>query len=691
MGTFECCRRMNDIPVNADKDKEEEKKIQTASVQKKKNYSFPYSVFLSKLKDNFYIYLNIKSLSIQNDNFNLEEYSYDDFCPSIEIYINDNKIDTLIYNPLNISDDEDNIEDEQMKFIFDIKKNYPLKKAQFFSCLRFVIKNAKNDIVIGKSSLIPISMFSNTEKKKNIINILQGYNIIFELGSVIGLCRNDNNKGIVEELLGDISDIEDNDEEVSNREIDDLPKEFFYYEINKGYNIENAMVFIDEIKSNNSNNSPDIGKIKHFLNECVEHYSIKNNYYLTYELFRYVADYFYHLKKEKISLDDYEFLYNEVTMKNCIYDYSEFYLMSIVSMIHFQIEKTKDEKVILPYINIILDIMSNINYRQGGILELSLNILSNCLEYSNNSYALSIKLIQSVLNINSILKSIIEPSSSIILLSYLKLIIKIVQILKDNSTPSSLTQSLIINEDYSFSILSLVLLIIDKLYKFPLLVSSGLDLLLLMEDYIDKKMIDKLIFSIHHYHSKYSREIDKEINKNFIEILKNLFIIKKTIDEAQITKCINMIYDISNTINKVDEEQGGYSKIIGECYQMHINIIEIIMNIKDKKALNINFYNECLVILSKLSERISDTGLDIITEILSMNKVSKEDISNNIINLLNLLISYKANNNNHLSNSIDIKQMSSDLILYLKSQNIPGIDQISSLFSSLLEYINVTV
>ena len=106
---------------------------------------------------------------------------------------------------------------------------------------------------------------------------------------------------------------------------------------------------------------------------------------------------------------------------------------------------------------------------------------------------------------------------------------------------------------------------------------------------------------------------------------------------------------------------------------------------------NINFYNECLVILSKLSERISDTGLDIITEILSMNKVSKEDISNNIINLLNLLISYKANNNNHLSNSIDIKQMSSDLILYLKSQNIPGIDQISSLFSSLLEYINVTV
>lgn len=683
MGTFECCRRMNDVPVDADKDKEEKKKTQSALVHKKNNYSFPYSMFLSKVKDNFYIYLNIKSLSIQNDNFNLDEYSFDDFCPSIEIYINDNKIDTLLYNPLNNSDD-DNIEDEQMKFPFDIKKNYPVKKENFFSCLRFVVKNSKNNIVIGKSSFIPISMFSSTEKKKSIINILQGYIIIYELGSIIGLCANDNNKGIVEELLGDISDIEDNDDDdTSRKETDDLPKHFFYYEINKGYSIENAMTFIDEIKRNKN---LDLGIIKQFLNECVEHYSIKNNYYLTYELFRYIAEYYSQVKKENISLDDYELIYNETTLKKCLYDYSEFYLMSIVSMIYFLVVKTKDENIIIPYTNIILDILSNINYKQEIILELSLDILSNCLKYSSNAYALSIKLIQNVININSILKSIIEPSSSIILLCYFKLIYTIIKTLKDNTAPSSLTQSLIINEDYSFSILSIVLLIIDKLYKFPLLISSGLDLLLLMEDYIDKKMIDKLIFSIHHYHSMYRREIDREINKKFVEILKNLFLTKKKIEEAQVTKCINMIYDTSNIIGEVDEDQGGYSKKIGECFQMHINIIEIIMNIKDKKGLNINFYNECLVILSKISERISDSGLDIITEILSMNKVSKEDISNNIINLLNLLIAYKANNNIHqLTDSIDIKQISSALILYLKTQNISGIDQISSLFSSLLQ------
>ena len=174
----------------------------------------------------------------------------------------------------------------------------------------------------------------------------------------------------------------------------------------------------------------------------------------------------------------------------------------------------------------------------------------------------------------------------------------------------------------------------------------------------------------------YSRDIDRDINKAYISLLASLFH-KATIEESHMVKLINSFFEIDG---KAKEEEGnGYSSRIGECYSIHIDIINIIEAIHNKEQLSDNIYRECIVILKKISERISDSGLDIVTEINTISNIPNEDFSNNIISMLKLLSD--VNRESLTSEFTTLKSLSSDLVIYLKSKDLPLIDKIATMLN----------
>ena len=142
-------------------------------------------------------------------------------------------------------------------------------------------------------------------------------------------------------------------------------------------------------------------------------------------------------------------------------------------------------------------------------------------------------------------------------------------------------------------------------------------------------------------------------------------------------KLINSFFEIDGKAKK--EEGNGYSSRIGECYSIHIDIINIIEAIHNKEQLSDNIYRECIVILKKISERISDSGLDIVTEINTISNIPNEDFSNNIISMLKLLSD--VNRESLTSEFTTLKSLSSDLVIYLKSKDLPLIDKIATMLN----------
>ena len=105
MGTFECCKRSSDIDIPSPN------KNKTIN-----DSNFPYSEFESTIKEKFYVDINIQALIQRNHIFNIEEYSYDEFVPLIEIYNDTTVIDTIIYH---VSDSDDESNEDNDKYIFD--------------------------------------------------------------------------------------------------------------------------------------------------------------------------------------------------------------------------------------------------------------------------------------------------------------------------------------------------------------------------------------------------------------------------------------------------------------------------------------------------------------------------------------------------------------------------------------------
>ena len=642
MGTFECCKRSSDIDIPS------QNKGRTIN-----DIHFPYSEFESSIKEKFYVDINIKDLIQRNHLFNIEEYSYDDFVPLIEIYNDSTVIDTIIYH---VSDSDDESNEENDKYIFDYKKSYMFNKEQLFSCLRFIVKNEKNNVLIGYSETYPISLFAGNKKRNITVDINQCFDILFSINITLNVrCK----ETLVNE--GILGDIDNEDEEIQDNEM----RHFYYYGINKEYDVIKAMKYIED----NESTSFDINKVKEKLSE-INSLKVKENYYLCYEIFLYTTD---AIKSGQSSVDIFD---NDETFSCYLFDYCYLYIHNVTTMIYYSVKNTNDEKIIIQCSNIVIDLLNHIEGK-SYIIEDIIHILNKCVD-KMNSYAFSIKIIQNIPLIQSKQK---DASSSISSIQFITLISKLITILNNTNelSSSALTQSLIITEELSYQIISQIVSLMTKQSSFPLFIYNSFSLMKIMIRYIiriDTKTIDRLSMIMNLYHMNYSRDIDRDINKAYISLLASLFH-KATIEESHMVKLINSFFEIDG---KAKEEEGnGYSSRIGECYSIHIDIINIIEAIHNKEQLSDNIYRECIVILKKISERISDSGLDIVTEINTISNIPNEDFSNNIISMLKLLSD--VNRESLTSEFTTLKSLSSDLVIYLKSKDLPLIDKIATMLN----------
>ncbi len=642
MGTFECCKRSSDIDIPSPN------KSRTIN-----DIHFPYSEFESSIKEKFYVDINIKDLIQRNHLFNIEEYSYDDFVPLIEIYNDSTVIDTIIYH---VSDSDDESNEENDKYIFDYKKSYMFNKEQLFSCLRFIVKNEKNNVLIGYSETYPISLFAGKKKRNITVDINQCFDILFSINITLNVrCK----ETLVNE--GILGDIDNEDEEIQDNEM----RHFYYYGINKEYDVIKAMKYIED----NESTSFDINKVKEKLSE-INSLKVKENYYLCYEIFLYTID---AMKSGQSSVDIFD---NDETFSCYLFDYCYLYIHNVTTMIYYSVKNTNDEKIIIQCSNIVIDLLNHIEGK-SYIIEDIIHILNKCVD-KMNSYAFSIKIIQNIPLIQSKQK---DASSSISSIQFITLISKLITILNNTNelSSSALTQSLIITEELSYQIISQIVSLMTKQSSFPLFIYNSFSLMKIMIRYIiriDTKTIDRLSMIMNLYHMNYSRDIDRDINKAYISLLASLFH-KATIEESHMVKLINSFFEIDG---KAKEEEGnGYSSRIGECYSIHIDIINIIEAIHNKEQLSDNIYRECIVILKKISERISDSGLDIVTEINTISNIPNEDFSNNIISMLKLLSD--VNRESLTSEFTTLKSLSSDLVIYLKSKDLPLIDKIATMLN----------
>ena len=71
--------------------------------------------------------------------------------------------------------------------------------------------------------------------------------------------------------------------------------------------------------------------------------------------------------------------------------------------------------------------------------------------------------------------------------------------------------------------------------------------------------------------------------------------------------------------------------------------------------------------------------MDIVTEINTISNIPNEDFSNNIISMLKLLSD--VNRESLTSEFTTLKSLSSDLVIYLKSKDLPLIDKIATLLN----------
>lgn len=646
MGTFECCKRSNDLDIPSPN-----------QIKNINDIHFPYSEFESTIKEQFLVDITIKELIQRNHLFNIEEYSYDDFVPLIEIYNDNTLIDSLIYH---ISDSDDESNEESDKYIFDYKKSYTFNKDKLCSCIKFVLKNEKNNVLIGYSESYPISLFADNKNRNISVNINKCFERLFVIDITIKVrCKETFiNEGILGDLDNDENDYQDNETNMVH---------FFYYSINKEYDVISPMKFIEDNK-----NSFDINKAKKILSE-MNTLKIKENYYLCYEIFLYMID---TMKNSTTSIDIFD---NDETFSNYLFDYSYFYIHNVLSFIFYSVNNSNDEKTIIQCSNILIDILNHIEGKILYIIEDIIHILNQCID-KMNSYAFSIKIIQNIPLIQSKLK---ENTSSIISIEYLTMLIKLITILNNTNelSSSALTQSLIINEELSYQIVLQIVSLMTKQSSFPLLIHKSFFLMNIMIRYITKidiKTIDRFSMIMNLYHMNYSRDIEKNINKAYISLISSLYFKSKKINESHMIKLINSFFEIDSK-----EERNGYSSKIEECYSIHIDIVKIIESIQNKEKISDNIYKECIIILKKISERISDSGLDIITEINTISNIPNEDISENIISMIKLLSNIKKESfSNELSS---LKSLSSDLIIYLKSKELPLIEQITTMLN---EYIN---
>ena len=646
MGTFECCKRSSDTDIPSPN------KIRTIN-----DINFPYSEFESTIKEQFYVDINIKALIQRNHLFNIEEYSYDDFVPLIEIYNDTTVIDTIIYH---VSDSDDESNEDNDKYIFDYKKSYMFNKEKLCSCLRFVVKNEKNNVLIGYSETYPISIFAGNKKRNITVDINQCFDILFGIDITLNVrCK----ETLVNE--GILGDIDNEDEDILDNETKQM-RHFYYYGINKEYDVIKAMKYIEE----NESRSFDINKAKQKLSE-INPLKVKEYYYLCYEIFLYMID---AIKSSQSSIDIFD---NDETFACYLFDYSYFYIHNVTTMIYYSVKNTNDERIIIQCSNIVIDLLNHIEGK-SYIIEDIIHIVNQCVD-KMNSYAFSIKIIQNIPLIQSKLK---DSSSSISSIQFITLITKLITILNNTNelSSSALTQSLIITEELSYQIISQIVSLMTKQSSFPLFIYNSFSLMKIMIRYIiriDTKTIDRLSMIMNLYHMNYSRDIDRDINKAYVSLIASLYLKAKKIEESHMIKLINTFFEIDG--KSKEEEGNGYSTRIGECYSIHIDIINIIESIHHKEQLSDNIYRECIVILKKISERISDSGLDIVTEINTISNIPNEDFSNNIISMLKLLSNV---NRESLANEFSsLKSLSSDLVIYLKSKDLPLIEQIAAMLN----------